>query len=143
MRAAAASRNATREAADRLGMRGARIDSSAGLARMPGGRSPCSRALLFLHLRQRQSGADGDHIENGMCGIGGQAQAVQLLPGANTNVGRIGVRTLLGELPALPFLSQMLFVRRALGGRLDEWVCGRRCHALRRSVSAPTGYRNS
>jgi hypothetical protein len=29
-----------------------------------------SRPLLFLHLRKRQSCADGDYIEDGMCWVG-------------------------------------------------------------------------
>jgi hypothetical protein len=58
---------------------------------MFGCRSRCSRELLLSHLRQRQSRAHGNHIEDGVLGIRGQAQPVKLLPGANADIGRIGV----------------------------------------------------
>lgn len=76
--------------------------------------------LLFSYLRQRQSRTDGNYIEHGMRRIGGQAQPMKPLPGANANVGSIRVRPLLGELPPLPFLTLMLFLRITLGGRMGR-----------------------
>jgi len=97
-----------------------------------------ARALLFPYLRQRQSRADGNHIEDGVRRIGGQAQPMKLLPRTNANIRRIRIRALLGQLAALPLLALMLFVRKALSGSLD--VCGRQYHARGRPVKLPTGY---
>ena len=86
------------------------------------GRSRGSRALLFLHLRKRQSCADSDYIEDGMCRIGRQAQLVNLLPRANADVRRIEVGALLGQVLASLFGTLRLFMRQALTGSPDQFA---------------------
>jgi len=86
--------------------------------------------LLFLHLRQCQSGADCDHIEDGVHWIGWHAQPVHLFPSPNANVRRIHVRTLLLQLEALPLRALVFLERKALGVSLDELTGG----ATRRNV---------
>ena len=83
------------------------------------------RALLVVHLCKRESRADGDQIQDRMRGIGRQAQTVQPLPSANAYIRWIRVRALLGQLLAPPFRSLTFFLSKALGGRLDDLVCGR------------------
>lgn len=99
-----------------------------------------SRALLVVHLLKRESRADGNQIEDGMRGVGRQAQTVKPFPGTNANLGRIRVRTLLGQLSAPPFRTLTLFLCKALGGSLDEVLCGRQCHACKMVTTLPIGY---
>jgi len=58
-----------------------------------------ARALLFVYLLECQTGAVCDYIQHRMCCIKGHAQCVDFLPDADSNVGGIGGRALLGELP--------------------------------------------
>lgn len=81
--------------------------------------------LLVVHLRKCESRADGNQIEDGMRRVGRQAQTVKLFPGTNTNIGWIRVRTLLGELLAPPFCTFTFFLCKAVGGSLDDVICGR------------------
>lgn len=87
-----------------------------------------SRALLVTHLCKRESRADGNHIEDRVSRVGGQAQTVEPFPSANSGIRRIFVRTLLGQLPEPHFRTLTLFLRKALGGGLDDVMCGRQCH---------------
>src|SRR6185295_8030799 len=61
-----------------------------------------SRALFFLHLLERQTRRDRDHVEYGMSGVRRQAQLVQLLPRSNTHLGRVEGGTLLGQFLLAP-----------------------------------------
>jgi hypothetical protein len=83
-------------------------------------RSRRACGLRFSYLRQRQSSADGNYIEDGVCGIGWHPQPVKPFPRTNANVGRVRVRPLLGELTPSPLLTLMLFLRKALGGRMGR-----------------------
>jgi hypothetical protein len=87
-----------------------------------------ARALLVAHLRKGESRADGNHIEDGVSRVGGQAQAVEPFPSANSGLRRIFVRTLLGQLPESYFRALTLLLRKALGGSLDDVMRGRQCH---------------
>lgn len=93
---------------------------------------PCvprrSCALLVTHLRKRESCADGNQIQDGVRRVGRQAQTVKPFPGANSSLRRIRVRTLLGQLSEPSFRALALFLRKALGGSLDDVRCGRQCH---------------
>src|SRR5215469_18673371 len=82
-----------------------------------------SRPLLLPYLRERQSCADGDYIEDGMRWIRRQAQLVNLLPCSNAYIGRIELGALLGQL--LPPLLGTLrfFMCEALGGSPDQVAC--------------------
>lgn len=102
-----------------------------------------SRALLVTHLRKRESRADGNHIEDRVSRVGGQAQAVEPFPSANSGLRRIFVRTLLGELPEPYFRPLALFLRKTLGGGLDDVMCGGQCHVRKWSTSLQTGYTSS
>ena len=84
-----------------------------------------ARGLLFSHLRERESRAYGNYVEDGVRRVRGHAQPVKPLPGTNANVGGIGVRALLGQLTPSPFLTLMLLVCKTLGGRLGGKYCGR------------------
>jgi hypothetical protein len=81
-----------------------------------------SRPLLFLHLRKRQSCADGDYIEDRMCWVGRQAQLVNLLPRSNADLRRIEVGALLGQVLASLFGTLRLFMREALTGSPDQFA---------------------
>jgi len=52
--------------------------------------------------------------------VGRQAQLVYLLPGANTDIGRIERGTLLGQFPLPSFGALVLLLCEALGGSPDE-----------------------
>lgn len=102
-----------------------------------------ARALLVTHLRKGESRADGNHVEDRVSRVGGQAQAVEPFPSANSGIRRIFVRTLLGQLPEPYFRTLALFLRKALGGSLDDVKCGRQCHVHKWSTSLHTGYTSS
>ena len=99
-----------------------------------------SCALLVTHLRERESCADGNHIENGVRGVGRQAQTMKLFPGADSSVGRIRFRALLRQLSMLPLRTLMFFLRSAFGGSLDHVRCGRQCHVCESVTTLCTGY---
>lgn len=102
-----------------------------------------SGALLVTHLRKRESCADGNHIENRVSRVGRQAQTMKPLPGANSGIRRIFVRTLLGQLPEPRFRALTLFLREALGGSLDDVRCGRECHVYEGVTTLHKGYTSS
>ena len=81
------------------------------------------RPLLFPHLCKRQSCADGDYVEDGMCWVGRQAQLVNLLPRSNPHVRRIAVGALLGQLLAPLLRTLRFFMRETLGGSPDQIAC--------------------
>lgn len=60
--------------------------------------------------------------------VGRQPQLMNLFPRSNANVGRIEIRTLLGELMASPFGALIFFVREALGGSLNQVACAGQRH---------------
>lgn len=99
-----------------------------------------SGALLVTHLRKRESCADGDHIQNGVCRVGRQAQTMKPFPGANSSIRRIRLRALLGQLSTLRFRTLVFFLRKALGGSLDDVMCGGQCHVCQRVTALGTGY---
>lgn len=99
-----------------------------------------SRALLVTHLRERESCADGNHIQNGVRRVGRQAQTMKLFPGADSSLRRIRFRALLGELSTLPFRTLVFFLRYALGGSLDDVMCGGQCHVCETVTTLRTGY---
>lgn len=78
-----------------------------------------------------------------MSRVGRQAQTVKLFPGPNSGIRRILVRTLLGQLPESYFRSLALFLGKALGGSLDDVMCGGQYHVCRRVTSLHTGYTSS
>ena len=78
-----------------------------------------------------------------MSRVGRQAQTVQFFPGANSGLGRILVRPLLGQLPEPRFRTLALFLRKALGGSLDDVMRGGQCHVCERVTSLHTGYTSS
>lgn len=68
---------------------------------------------------------------------------MQPFPGADANIRRICVRTLLGQLAAPAFRALLFFKRKALGGSLDGLMCGRQCHRcenLKSLTSQHTAY---
>ena len=99
-----------------------------------------SGALLVTHLRKREPRADGDHIQNGVRGVGRQAQTMKPFPGANSSIRRIRLRALLGQLATLRFRTIIFFLRKALGGSLDDVMCGGQCHVCERVTTLRTGY---
>lgn len=72
--------------------------------------------------------------------VGRQAQTMKLFPGTNPNIGRIRLRALLGHLPALPLRALIFFLRDALGGSLDDVMCGGQCHGCERGMALRTEY---
>lgn len=102
-----------------------------------------ARALLVTHLRKRESCAGGNHIEDGVSRVGGQAQTVKPFPSPNSGIRRILVRTLLGQLPEPYFCALTLFLFKALGGSLDDVRCGGQCHVCEGLTSLYTGYTSS
>lgn len=78
-----------------------------------------------------------------MRGIGRQAQTVELFPSANPGIGRILVRTLLGQPPEPGLRTLTLFLRKALGGSLDDVRRGGQYHVCGSVTSLHTGYTSS
>lgn len=72
--------------------------------------------------------------------VGRQAQAVKPFPGANSNVRRIRLRALLGQLLTLPFRALMFFLRKPLGGSLDDVMCRGQRHVCEGGTTLRTGY---
>lgn len=78
-----------------------------------------------------------------MSRVGRQAQTVKPFPGANSGIRRILVGTLLGQLPEPRFRTLTLFLGKALGGSLDDVMCGGQCHVCETVTSLHTGYTSS
>src|ERR1700684_2431287 len=81
-------------------------------------------ALLVADLRQRQAGAGCDDLENGMAWIAWHAQRMHSFPGTNANLGRIQVRALIRQFEPPLLRALILFVRKALGVRVDKLAGG-------------------
>jgi hypothetical protein len=73
-----------------------------------------ARSLFRLHLRQCESRAHCDDIEDRMLWIGGQPQCMHVFPGANAYVRRIQLRALHGE-PGASQLRAFLFFELGRG----------------------------
>lgn len=99
-----------------------------------------SRGLLVTHLREREPCADGNHIQDGVRGVGRQAQTVKSFPASNPNVRRIRLRALFSQLSTLVFRTLVFFLREPLGGGLDGVMCGGECHMCERCTTLRTGY---
>ena len=64
-------------------------------------------ALLFTYLLECQAGTVCDYIQHRMCRVTGHAQCMDFFPGADSSIGGIGDRALLGEL-ALALVPPLL-----------------------------------
>jgi hypothetical protein len=94
-------------------------------------------------LRKCESCAHGNYIEDRVSRVRRHAQSVQPFPSANSGVGRILVRTLLGQLPEPRFRTLTLLLRKALGGTPGEVMCGRQSHVCQKVTTLRIGYTSS
>jgi len=83
-------------------------------------------ALLFMYLFKCQTGTPCDYLQHRMCRVTGHAQCMHFLPGADSNIGWIGGRALLGEL-ALSLAQPLLRVLGQLFGVSADDFRHKRC----------------